>query len=191
MLETTTKWENLTIRWPWAQSLQTHWCLGIANVNLRDTALLSHRQPIRKSCTSRSHTLGCPSLTLPLKMLWWNPSGSSDFLEHESLVLLARPCNRPFSAPNSDVSCCLASLCVRHTNLCLVTASPGSLLEMLSPGPHPDLLTQTLHFNKTVCLHTETSAELPQESSTQQRQAPATEPLWLQSLQDEVLQREN
>ena len=41
----------------------------------------------------------------------------SEFGGHEPLVLLAWPCNTSFSAPNSNISVCLASLCVRHTNL--------------------------------------------------------------------------
>ena len=48
-------------------------------------------------------------------------SGSSEFLGHEPPVLLARPCSKTFSAPNSNVSVCLASLCIGHKNLCLVT----------------------------------------------------------------------
>ena len=37
--------------------------------------------------------------------------------EHKTPILLAWPCNKPFSAPSSNVLVCLASLCVGHTNL--------------------------------------------------------------------------
>lgn len=36
--------------------------------------------------------------------------------EQEPPILFAWPCNKPFSAPNSNVSACLASLRVRHMN---------------------------------------------------------------------------
>lgn len=40
---------------------------------------------------------------------------------HEPPVLLAGPCSKPFSAPDSNVLVCFASLCVRHTHLSSVT----------------------------------------------------------------------
>ena len=46
----------------------------------------------------------CPSLTLPLKMLYWNLSGSLGFGGPKAPILLAWPCNKHFSAPNSDIS---------------------------------------------------------------------------------------
>ena len=42
--------------------------------------------------------------TLPLKMLCWNPLGSSGFGRHELSIVLAWLCNKSFSAPNFDVS---------------------------------------------------------------------------------------
>ena len=45
------------------------------------------------------------------------------FLEHEPPILLAWPCNKPFCAPDPDILVCLASLCIGHMNLCLVTLS--------------------------------------------------------------------
>ena len=38
-------------------------------------------------------------------------------MEHKLLILLAWPSSKPFSAPDSDDSVCLASQCVRHMNL--------------------------------------------------------------------------
>ena len=49
------------------------------NMNPCDTALLPHYQSIRELCTSWSHTLGCPALAWPLKMLCWNPWGIRTF----------------------------------------------------------------------------------------------------------------
>ena len=46
----------------------------------------------------------CYSLTWPLKKLCLNPSGVWGFGEHESSVLPAQPCNKTFSASNSNVS---------------------------------------------------------------------------------------
>ena len=46
----------------------------------------------------------------------WKPLGSLGLLR-EPRVLLAWPCSKHFSAPNSDISICLVSLSVRHTNL--------------------------------------------------------------------------
>ena len=45
------------------------------------------------------------------------PLGSSEVLRVEATHLLAWPCNKPFSAPNSNISLCLASLNIRHMNL--------------------------------------------------------------------------
>ena len=47
------------------------------------------------------HPLPAPSnpTTWPLKMLSWNHSTSSEFPGHKSPILLAWPCNKPFSAP--------------------------------------------------------------------------------------------
>ena len=43
--------------------------------------------------------------------------------EHEPPLLLAWSCNKPFSAPNSDVLIYLASMCIGHVNLCSVTGT--------------------------------------------------------------------
>ena len=50
--------------------------LRVNNVTPCDTTWPPHHQPIRELCTSWSHTLGRPSLTLSLKMLCWNLLGS-------------------------------------------------------------------------------------------------------------------
>ena len=100
-------------------SPQTFWHLRTDDVNPCDTALLPHHQPIRELCTSWSHTPWPSPLTWPLKVLCRNPLRSWGLFGHEPPVLLAWPCSKPFSALNS-VSVCLASLCIRHSNLRLV-----------------------------------------------------------------------
>ena len=48
------------------------------------------------------------------------------FFEHKPPVHLAWPCNKPFSAPNSDFSVGLASLCFGHLNFLVGLASLGT-----------------------------------------------------------------
>ena len=43
--------------------------------------------------------------------------GEFKVFEHELPVLLAWSCSKPFSAPDSNVSICLASLCTEHKHL--------------------------------------------------------------------------
>ena len=87
--KTATKWKKLTTWWPWALSPQTYWSLRIDNVDPCDPTLLPHHQPQFFD----SHTLWLPSLTLPLKMLPWNPLGSSGLLSASCLFLLSPAIN--------------------------------------------------------------------------------------------------
>ena len=57
-----------------------------------------------------------PSLTWPLKM----------YFGAQATCLLAWPCNKPFSAPDSDVLVCLASLCQAY-ELALTLSSESYL----------------------------------------------------------------
>ena len=60
----------------------------------------------------------------PYKNFSQKPIKEFRFFEHKPPVLLAWPCNKAFSAPNLEqrkVLVCLASVCIGHTNLCLVT----------------------------------------------------------------------
>ena len=59
---------------------------------------------------------------LPVETSQRNRQGAPAFGSAATTVL-AWPCNRPSSAPNTDVSVCLASLCVGHVNLSSVTKS--------------------------------------------------------------------
>ena len=86
-----TKWKMLTTWWPWAHSPQASWSLRTDNVNTCDTTLFPHHQPVRELCSSWPHTLRPASLTWLLKMLRWNPSGSSELLGHEPRVSLHGP----------------------------------------------------------------------------------------------------
>lgn len=91
-------------------------------------ALWFQHHSIRGLCMSGSHSLGRHSLTLPLKLLCWNPSGSPEFgvvVVHEPPVLLARPCNKPFSAPDSGALVGLASLCIAFGNM-VSSKKPGN-----------------------------------------------------------------
>ena len=68
----------LQCRWilyHWA-TMEAPWSLRSDNVNPCDTALLPHYQLIRELLTSWLHTVGYPSLTWPLKMPYWKPSGT-------------------------------------------------------------------------------------------------------------------
>jgi len=91
--KSTTKWKKLTTWWSWTHSSQTFWSLKIDNSTLCDTTLLPHHQPNRELCTSWSHTLGHPSITLPLKMSCWNPSRSSGVLRTSYWI----PCLAPYN----------------------------------------------------------------------------------------------
>ena len=130
--KTTTKRKKLTTWWPWAHRPQTYWSMRTDKVNPCNTALLPYHQPIRELCTSWSKNLRLPSLTLSLKMLPWNPSGSSGLLSMNHLFSLYGPCNKPFSALNSDVLVCLASLCAGHMNLGSKTKWLKSVVSILN-----------------------------------------------------------
>ena len=98
-----------------AHSPQASWSLRTDDVNPCDTAPLHHRQPIREWCTSWSHTH--PTLRLTFKSALPKPFTEFGAFRAWATCLLAWPCSEPFSAPNSDVSVCLASLYVGHTKL--------------------------------------------------------------------------
>lgn len=61
------------------------------------------------------------SQLLPIKTFFPKTIEELKFSEHKPPILLAWPCNKPFSAPNSNFSLCLASLCIGHRNLHSVT----------------------------------------------------------------------
>ena len=114
MLKTTTKWKKLTTWWSWAHSSQNCWHLRINN-----------DLPVTSPSTNQiicggADLIPCDSsLALTLKMLCWNFSRSWGLGDMNHLSLSPWPCNKPFTATND--SSCLASLCVKHTNLHLVT----------------------------------------------------------------------
>ena len=53
-------------------------------------------------------------------MLCRNLQGTQGFLGHEPPHPLAWPCSKPFSAPNSNISVCLASLRVRPAHVTVI-----------------------------------------------------------------------
>ena len=64
--------------------------------------------------------------------------------EHRPPVFLAWCCNKPFPGPDSSVSVYLASLCIGHTNLCVVTTSAGLQSLEGSAGAGGGLLPKSL-----------------------------------------------
>ena len=96
---------------------QTGWNLKADDWDSWSTTLLPHHQPIRR----KSVTLQTSPQILPVKTSPWKSSGSSGDFEHKPPVLLAWLCNKPFSAPSSDVSVCMDSSCLGHMNLRLLS----------------------------------------------------------------------
>ena len=85
------------------------------------TALLPYHQPIRrKSCTLQ---FSPQILPLKLNLFSENCQGVWQFFSISCLFTLLCPHIKLFSVPNSDISVCLASLCVGRTNLDLATSS--------------------------------------------------------------------
>ena len=64
----------------------------------------------------RSHTLQPSQQIVPIKTLPWKPSGSLSFWAWDTRSPCSALAIKPLSAPKSDVSVYLASLCVRRTN---------------------------------------------------------------------------
>ena len=79
-------------------SPQTYWPLRIDNVNLCDTAMTSPSDElIIYSAMPLPHLVFKNTLLKPFEFEVWG---------HKPPVLLIWPCNKPFSAPNSDGSVC-------------------------------------------------------------------------------------
>ena len=81
------------------------WSPRTANMNSHDTAQLSHHQPVRETCTLRPSTLSSAlknALLKPFRELK-TPEG------REPPHLLAWPCSKALSAPDSHISVWLAS----------------------------------------------------------------------------------
>ena len=78
--------------------------------------LLSYHQPTR----TKPYTLQPSPQILPIKIFLlkkkkvWEKFGKFRTFEHESLVLLAWPHNKPFPAPHSDILLYLVSLCIGY-----------------------------------------------------------------------------
>lgn len=86
------------------------------------TRLLKHctiNLSTNQSEGSHTHCNSQPKFYL-LKFISPQTIGEFGFCKLEPPVL-SWPCNKPFSAPNSSGSVCLASLCVAHTDFCSVT----------------------------------------------------------------------
>ena len=71
-----------------------------------------------ENCAQTHHRSYDPNpLNWLLKVLCGNAGGARALLGQEAPSHLAEPCNKPFSAPNSIVSVCLALSCAGHRNL--------------------------------------------------------------------------
>ena len=82
--------------------------LGDGNFRL-STGFLEHR-PITSSPTNENKVTGSSALTLNFAFENFSlKTIKVHVFEHQLPVLLAQPCNQPFSAPDSDTSVCLAS----------------------------------------------------------------------------------
>ena len=109
---------------------ENHWGVSVhfSSVTQSCPTLQPHglqhtRLPYHPSPTPRAYSVSCPLSR------WCHPTILSSvefgffvcfFFEQEPLIYLPR---LSFSAPGSDVSVCLASLCVKHSNLSPVTFS--------------------------------------------------------------------
>lgn len=107
--------------------------------------LTTHRPS--ENCAGADHipwNAPFPHLTFRNALL--KPSGSSEFWEgwHKPLLLLASPCNKPFSAPDSNISVSWALLCV-GTGMC-VRVTEAHVTNFRSP------CNQTFLNQKVECL---------------------------------------
>lgn len=129
MLKTTTKGKELTTWWQWACGLQTFWCPGADSVDGPVTSTSTHQRTVHE--LSKYPAMAAPT-TPPCLYLGFAQTllGVWDFLEHW-------PCHKPLSA-NSDVLVCLASLCVRYVNFCLVTILKSHCFTCIPGGKNAD-----------------------------------------------------
>ena len=104
------------------------------------TRVLEHH-PVTSPPTNQKKFTHPAALTPNFAYKNFSPKTIREFgvFEHKPPVLLAWPCNKPFPVPNSETSVYLASLCLGHTNLHLVTvlASPGNLVELQNLSSTP------------------------------------------------------
>ena len=90
-----------------------------------------------------------PALTLPFKILCWNPSGSLGFPRAWTTCLLAWPCNKPFPDPNSNVSICLAYVSGTRTALGnTLTRAPAKGRGLKCPKRHGTISSTIVYKSK-------------------------------------------
>ena len=130
------RWRMVTSGWKQACGLQTGWNQTADDWDSRNTTQLPPHQTIR----GRSHTLQLsPQPNFAYKNS--SPKTIREFgsFKHELSILLSWPCNKPFSIPNSNISVCLASVCIWHMNFSWTTAtlpkSPSELNPRSSSNP--------------------------------------------------------
>ena len=90
------------------------------NGNFRlSTRFLGHHHAVASPPTNQKKVI-CPAAITPnfaFKNSYPRWLESLRFLSMSCLFSLLGPCSKPFSAPNSNVSICLASLCIEHKHL--------------------------------------------------------------------------
>ena len=91
-----------------------NWNLRIYDDNPCYITLLLH---IKQNSTWANQVPWTLSLSLSLKILPWNPLGSSSPLSMNILCSLLDPCNEPFSAQSSNFSVCFTSVYIGHKTL--------------------------------------------------------------------------
>lgn len=95
--------------------LQSHWIL-CCSLSTLVTTLWPHHQSIR----GRPHILQASPQILPIKFPW-KPSECSGLLSMSCPFTLYGLCKKLFSVPNSNISLCLAPLCIQYMKLDLTT----------------------------------------------------------------------
>ena len=98
--------------------LLSRWCYLIISSSASGLILDPVTSPSAHPWTMHKLTIHPATLPhLPYKNALLKPlRGAQGFFRALAACLLAQPCHKPFSAPNPDVSVCLASLCIETTN---------------------------------------------------------------------------
>ena len=77
--------------------------------------------PVTSPATNQKEVIPPSAQMLPLKNLPWKSSRSlPGSFEHKLPILLAGLCNKPFSAPSSEVLSCLVALCIGYVALSVI-----------------------------------------------------------------------
>ena len=116
------------------------------------TGFLEHC-PVISPLTNQKKVTHPADLTTNFVHKNFSPQTIREFwsFEYKPPILTAQPCNKTFSAPNSDVSVCLASLCIRHVNLCSRTIPIVCVFLYFSPSAYNHIKSIPIFIH--VCTH--------------------------------------